>query len=101
MPVERLVNIDTGEEKLKLAFRKGSIWRKIIVSKIVLANSNKVTELAGVSVAVTSQTARSFVSYISDLENLNYDIIPERKSIGRCGYIAEEGFSPFVEGPDF
>ena len=98
MPVERLVNIDTGEEKLKLAFRKGSIWRKIIVSKIVLANSNKVTELAGAGVAVTSQTARSFVSYISDLENLNYDIIPERKSIGRCGYIAEEGFSPFVEG---
>ena len=98
MPVERLVNIDTGEEKLKLAFRKGSIWRKIIVSKSVLANSNKVTELAGAGVAVTSQTARSFVSYISDLENLNYDIIPERKSIGRCGYIAEEGFSPFVEG---
>lgn len=98
MPIERLVNIDTGEEKLKLAFRKGAIWRKIIVSKIVLANSNKVTELAGSGIAVTSQTARAFVSYISDLENLNYDIIPERKSIGRCGYIADEGFSPFVEG---
>lgn len=98
MPIERLVNIDTGEEKLKMAFRKGAIWRKIIVSKIVLANSNKVTELAGSGIAVTSQTARAFVSYISDLENLNYDIIPERKSIGRCGYIADEGFSPFVEG---
>lgn len=98
MPIERLVNIDTGEEKLKLAFRKGAIWRKIIVSKIVLANSNKVTELAGSGIAVTSQTARAFVSYISDLENLNYDIIPERKSIGRCGYIADEGFSPFVDG---
>ena len=98
MPIERLVNIDTGEEKLKLAFRKGAIWRKIIVSKIVLANSNKVTELAGSGIAVTSQTARAFVSYISDLENLNYDIIPERKSIGRCGYIADEGFSQFVEG---
>lgn len=98
MPIERLVNIDTGEEKLKLAFRKGAIWRKIIVSKVVLANSNKVTELAGSGIAVTSQTARAFVSYISDLENLNYDIIPERKSIGRCGYIADEGFSPFVEG---
>ena len=98
MPVERLVNIDTGEEKLKLAYRKGSIWRRIIVSKTVLANSNKVTELAGCGIAVTSQNARDFVSFISDLENLNYNIIPERKSIGRCGYIAEEGFSPFVEG---
>lgn len=98
MPVERLVNIDTGEEKLKLAFRKGSIWRRIIVSKVVLANSNKVTELAGSGVAVTSQNARAFVSYISDLENLNYDLIPEKKSIGRFGYIQDEGFSPFVDG---
>ena len=98
MPVERLVNIDTGEEKLRLAFRKGAVWRKIIVNKTVLANSNKVTELAGCGVAVTSQSARSFVTYISDLENLNYDAIPERKSIGRFGYIPDEGFSPFVDG---
>lgn len=98
LPVERLVNIDTGEEKLKLAFRKGAIWRRMIISKTVLANANKVTELAGSGIAVTSQNARAFVQYISDLENLNFDIIPERKCIGRLGYIPEEGFSPFVEG---
>lgn len=98
LPVERLVNIDTGEEKLRLAFRKGAIWRKIIVSKVILANANKVTELAGCGVAVTSQNARAFVEYISDIENLNYDVIPERKSIGRFGYIPDEGFSPFVDG---
>ena len=101
LPVERLVNIDTGEEKLKLAFRKGAVWRRIIVSKTVLASSNKVTELAGSGVAVTSQNAKHFVQYISDLENLNYEIIPERKSIGRFGHIAGEGFSPFVEGLTF
>lgn len=98
MPVERLVNIDTGEEKLQLAFRKGAIWRRIIVSKTVLASSNKVTELAGSGIAVTSQNARAFIQYISDLENLNYDTIPEKKSIGRFGYIPDEGFSPFVDG---
>lgn len=98
MPVERLVNIDTGEEKLKLAFRKGTSWRRIIVSKTILANANKVTELAGSGIAVTSQNARAFVQYISDLENLNYDMIPERKCIGRLGYIQDEGFSPFVDG---
>ena len=98
MPVERLVNIDTGEEKLQLAFRKGAYWRRLIVSKTVLANANKVTELAGNGIAVTSQNARAFVEYISDLENLNYDLIPEKKSIGRFGYIPNEGFSPFVDG---
>lgn len=98
MPVERLVNIDTGEEKLQLAFRKGTIWRKLIVSKTVLASSNKVTDLAGSGIAVTSQNARAFIQYISDMENLNYDLIPEKKSIGRFGYIPGEGFSPFVDG---
>lgn len=98
MPVERLVNIDTGEEKLQLTFRKGTIWRKIIVSKTVLASSNKVTELAGSGIAVTSQNARAFIQYISDMENMNYYLIPEKKSIGRFGYIPDEGFSPFVDG---
>lgn len=98
LPIERLVNIDTGEEKLRLAFRKGTIWRKIVVDKAVLASSNKVTDLAKNGIAVTSQNARAFVQYISDLENLNYETIPEIKSIGRLGYIGEEGFSPFVDG---
>jgi len=98
MPVERLVNIDTGEEKLKLAFRKGTIWRRTIVDKAVLASSNKVTELSRIGIAVTSQNAKAFVQFISDLENLNYETIPERKSIGRLGYIPDEGFSPFVDG---
>lgn len=101
MPIERLINIDTGEEKLRLAYRKGTIWKKTIVSKIILANSSKVTDLAGQGIAVTSQNARSFVQYISDMENLNYDLIPEVKSIGRLGYIRDEGFSPFVEGLTF
>ena len=98
LPIERLVNIDTCEEKLKLAFRKGASWRKIIVDKAVLANANKVTELSRNGIAVTSQNARAFIQYISDIENLNYDLIPERKSIGRFGYISGEGFSPFVDG---
>lgn len=98
MPVERLVNIDTGEERVRIAYRKGNRWRSTIVDKVVLANANKVTELARLGIAVTSQNARAFVEYMNDLENLNYDIIPESKSIGRFGYIKGDGFSPFVDG---
>ena len=29
---------------------------------------------------------------------MNYYLIPEKKSIGRFGYIPDEGFSPFVDG---
>ncbi len=98
MPVERLVNIDTGVEKLRIAFSKGKKWRDIIVSKQVLASPNKIIELADQGIAVTSENARDLIQYISDVENINYDSIPERKSVGRLGYIEGEGFSPYVDG---
>lgn len=99
MPVERLVNIDTHEEKLRLAYRKGRApWRTIIVDKRVLASASKVTELAGSGISVTSDNAKQFIRYIFELETLNYDRLPERKSIGRLGHIREAGFSPYVEG---
>ena len=97
MPVERLVNIDTGVEKLRIAFSKGRKWRDIIVDKQTLASANKIVSLADMGISVTSENARDLVRYISDVENINYDIIPEKKSVGRCGYIDGEGFSPYVD----
>ena len=88
LPVERLVNIDTGVEKLKLAFCKGDRrWREVVADKKLLASNNSILELANMGIAVTSENSRALVHYISDLENLNYDLIPERKSVSRLGYI--------------
>lgn len=99
MPVERLVNIDTGVEKLKIAFCKGDRrWREIIADKSVLASNQKILQLADQGIAVTSESARALVKYISDMENMNYALIPERRSVSRLGYIENEGFSPYVDG---
>lgn len=99
LPIERLVNIDTGEEKLRLAFCKGDKrWREVISDKKTLASNTAILSLANMGVAVTSENSRALVRYISDMENLNYDLIPESKSISRLGYIEGEGFSPYVEG---
>lgn len=101
MPVERLVNIDTGEVKLKLAYKrsgKDKKWLTTIVGKDVVSTARTITSLATQGISVTSSTASTLVDYLNDIENLNYDIIPESKSIGRLGYIPGEGFSPYVEG---
>lgn len=98
MPVERLVNIDTGAEKLKIAYSKGKRWRELIADKKTLASNNSILSLADQGVAVTSENAKALVKYISDVENLNYDKIPEKKSVSRLGYIDGEGFSPYVDG---
>lgn len=99
-PLERLVNIDTGEVKIKLAYKRPGRDKKLqttIVGKDVLATSRTIVQLASQDISVTSSTASALVDYLNDVENLNYDVIPEAKSIGRLGYIEGEGFSPFVE----
>lgn len=98
MPVERLVNIDTGMEKLKISYSKGKRWRDVIVDKSQLASPQKIVALADNGIAVNSENAKNLIRYLYDVENLNYDRIPERKSVSRLGYIEGEGFSPFVEG---
>lgn len=101
MPVERLVNIDTGEVKLKLAYKRSGSekrWNTTIVSKDLIATARSITSLSSQGISVTSTTAKTLVDYLNDMENQNFDLIPQRKSIGRLGYIPGEGFSPFVEG---
>lgn len=97
LPVLRLVNIDTGVEKLKLAYRKGKQWRYVIADKKTLASANSILELANVGVAVNSENAKYLVRYLHDVESLNYDLIPEKNSVSRMGWIEGEGFSPYVD----
>lgn len=97
LPVLRLVNIDTGVEKLKLAYRKGKQWRYVIADKKMLASNNSIINLAEVGIAVNSENAKLLVRYLHDIENLNYDTIPEKNSVSRLGWIDGEGFSPYVE----
>lgn len=98
MPVLRLTNIDTGIEKVKLAFKRGGIWRYLVCDRKQVASQNSIVGLADYGVAVTSENARYLVKYLHDVENLNYERIPEKKSVSRLGWIGEEGFSPYVEG---
>ena len=97
MPVERLVNIDSGEERLKLAYKKGRVWRTIIVEKSVIASSSSILQLAANGIMVNSENAKALSTYILEMEQLNYELIPEQKSVGRLGWVGEHGFSPFVD----
>lgn len=98
MPVQRLVNIDTGEEKLKIAYCKGKYWREIIVGKKELFDASKIIQLASVGVSVTSKTARILSEYMCDIEAINYEYIEEVESVARLGYIGDgKMFSPYVD----
>ena len=97
MPVQRLVNIDNGEERLKIAYKKGKMWRSLIAEKSTLASSNSILQLASNGVLVNSENAKALSTYLFEIENLNYETIPEQKSVGRLGWVGEHGFSPYVD----
>ena len=99
MPVERLVNIDTGEEKLRIAFFKGKNWRSFIASKLDLFDASKIIKYSALGVSVTSKSSKLLSEYLCDIETLNPDVIPEIESVGRLGYIGDgTQFAPYVDG---
>lgn len=97
MPIRRLVNVDGGEERLEVAYKKGKSWRSIITEKAILASSSQILQLAAYGIVVNSENAKALSTYILELEQLNYDIIPEQKSVGRLGWTGAYGFSPYVD----
>ena len=97
MPVERLCNIDSGEERLKIAYKKGRVWRHIIVEKSVIASSSSILQLAANGIMVNSENAKALSTYLLEMEQLNYELISEQKSVGRLGWVGNHGFSPYVD----
>ena len=97
MPVQRLVNIDTGIHKVKLAFSLGKRWNSVIEDRNVISDSRSIIGLSKYGVMVNSETGKPLVRYLADVEQLNYDLIPEVSSVGRLGWIDDYGFSPYVE----
>ena len=98
LPIQRLINIDTGEERLKIAYNRGRCWRYIIVEKSMLASATKILDLSSIGIVVTSANAKALGRYLLEIENINYDIIPEQQSVGRLGWISDGKFSPYVDG---
>lgn len=97
MPVQRLVNVDTREHKVQLAYRLSRRWDTVIVDRNVISDSRSIIGLSRYGVMVNSETGKALVRYLADVEQMNYDLIPEVASVGRLGWIEGYGFSPYEE----
>lgn len=96
-PIMRLVNIDNGSEKRVVAFERGGTIKYITVEKQVISDVKSIIALSGQNVDVTSVNVKPLVAFLQDVENANYDIIPEQQSVGRLGWMKDGRFSPYVE----
>lgn len=94
LPVSRMRNLETGEEQIRLAYKRNHRWTEIVVPKDVISSASKIVSLSKLGVSVTSENAKLLVKYLSDVENLNDDEIPVQRSSAKLGWIGE-GFLPY------
>lgn len=95
LPVERLINVDSETEKIKIAFFKDNKWQNITVERSIVANKSNIIQLSDRGIEVNSENAKDLVSYIADVVSLNAKEIPVSKSTDRLGWIENE-FAPYV-----
>lgn len=95
LPIKRMQNMETSEEQITLAFKRGSVWNEITVPKEVIANSRSITALAKYGVSVTSETAKLLVKYLADVENYNDDKVLLFHSSSKLGWHGNNVFLPY------
>ena len=61
IPIERLINIDTNIEKIKLAFYKDKKWQYVIVEKNTIASKSKIIQLANLGIEVNENNAKDLI----------------------------------------
>ena len=102
LPVKRLINLETGKEKMLLAFNKDGEWVEKIFDKGVIASSNKIMCLADFGVSVTTETSKNLVKFIHEVENQNLGTIPRIYSTSKMGWInGIDQFMPFDSKIEF
>ncbi|WP_313583937.1 DUF927 domain-containing protein [Lacrimispora sp.] len=94
LPIERLKNLETGEEQIKLAYKRNGRWEEIIVPKTMVTSANKIVSLSGRGISVTSENAKYLVRYLADVENANEEHITVQYSTSKLGWI-RGGFLPY------
>lgn len=97
LPSERLINTDTGIEKVRLSFFKDGSWQSVVTNRSTIANKANIVQLADRGIEVTSENARELVEYISDVINLNTEKIPVSKGVTHLGW-ADGEFIPYASG---
>lgn len=83
-PTAIIKNLDTGEEKLKLAVRKGREWKEGIFLKSKVYGSP--IELANFGIPVNSGNSKVFVKYLAELEAENQNTIPIVETVSKLGW---------------
>lgn len=91
---KRLRSMETGEEKVEIAFKRDETWHTAIYPRSMIFTARGVTALADLGCTVTSENSKHLVQYLEALEAENIDIIRMSESTSSMGWQPKGRFLP-------
>lgn len=91
---QRLRSMETGEEKIEVAFKRDGQWSRAIYPRSTIFTARGITALADLGCTVTSENAKHVVKFLSALEAENIDIIKKADSTSTFGWQSGKRFIP-------
>lgn len=91
---QRLRSMETGEEKIEVAFKRDGQWSRAIYPRSTIFTARGITALADLGCTVTSENAKHVVKFLAALEAENIDIIKKADSTSTFGWQSGKRFIP-------
>ena len=91
---QRLKSIETGEEKMEVAFKRDGQWTSAIYPRDAVFSSRGILDLSRLGCTVTSENARQVVKFLGALEAENIDLIPKADATSTFGWQPGKRFLP-------
>ena len=90
----RLQGIDTGEEKIEVAFKRDGKWQTATFPRSTIFKSQTITTLTDLGCTITSENAKQVVRFLQALEAENIDLIPKVDATSTFGWQPGRRFIP-------
>lgn len=91
---QRLKSLETGDEKMEVAFKRDGEWQRAIYPRSVIFSSRSITALADLGCTITSENSKNVVKFLGALEAENIDVIPKNDSTSTFGWQPGRRFIP-------
>lgn len=90
----RLKSLDTGDEKIEVAFKRDGNWHSAMFQRSTLFTSRGIVILSDLGCTITSENAKQVVQFLSALESENIDLIPKADATSTFGWQPGGRFIP-------
>lgn len=94
----KLENVDDGQEKLEITFRRNGRFKSIRIPRSAALNKTQLIRYADSGLPVNSGNAEDMVSYLAAYEAKNNSCIPCIRSIDRIGWVGKEFYPYRMDG---